>query len=149
MFTDAYLYESRVRVEIELFANRISRLLEQTDCSDLPSGDYDIVLELAPTEDGTSKWCYYFVNHNMHSLFWLHDFDASEMISEVTSISADSPKFSISQIYLLLCVYATLTCRVYRRVCSRVAVLVMVFFRVGMICAVADIMLGCTGRISR
>jgi len=149
MFTDAYLYESRVRIEIELFANCISRLLEHTDSSGLPSGDYDIVLELAPAGDDTNEWCYYIVDHSMRTLFWLHDFDASEMISEVTSISADSPKFSISQIYLLLCVYATLTCRMHRRVCSRVAVLVKVFFGVGMICAVADIMLGCTGRISR
>jgi len=33
---------------------------------------------------------------------WLEDFDATELVSELTSISSDSPKFSISQSYFFL-----------------------------------------------
>jgi len=103
MLTDAYLYESSVRIEIELFANHMTRLQQHADC--LPSGDYDLVLELTPTEDGTNEWCYYFVDHSMRTLFWLEDFDATELVSELTSISSDNPKFSISQSYFfsLMC----------------------------------------------
>ena len=91
------MYEESVWDEIELFVTVMDLLLQDTDRSSLPLGDYDLVLELKPTEDGPNQWHYYFVDHDSRALFWLHDFDATELVAEVTSISSDSPKFSLSQ----------------------------------------------------
>lgn len=50
----------------------------------IPS-DHDLVLELEARDSdvGGYHWCYYFVNHEKRTLFWLHDCDISNDLSEV------------------------------------------------------------------
>jgi hypothetical protein len=54
----------------------------------IPSNNYDLVLDIMPTEDGRVQWSYYYACHETRCLFWLHPYDANHMISEVFCVTS-------------------------------------------------------------
>jgi hypothetical protein len=54
------------------------------DNVELPS-DIELALEVVPAEEGPICG-YYFINHKSRCLFWLDEFDAGEICSEINAV---------------------------------------------------------------
>ncbi|KAH9027055.1 hypothetical protein EDB84DRAFT_1419842 [Lactarius hengduanensis] len=52
----------------------------------IPSKNYDLVLDILPTEDGRVSWSYYYACHETRCLFWLDLYDTTQMISELLGV---------------------------------------------------------------
>jgi hypothetical protein len=61
----------------------------QHDGVAIPSEDYDLTLDIMPTENGETQWSYYYACHETRCLFWLDPYDATQLVSELSG--AKSP----------------------------------------------------------
>ncbi len=98
LFTDTDMHHPPNRREIELFYSHLQEI-QHVEGLELPSTDYDLVLEI--TRNGREvEWSYYYAFHETRCLFWLKKFDASEMVSEVNGVESpahfSTPKTSAS-----------------------------------------------------
>jgi hypothetical protein len=87
IYTDANLYDPEEFLIISESANQILGDLEikaQDDNIELPS-DIELALEIIPTEEGPICG-YYFINHKSRCLFWLEEFDAEGICSEINAV---------------------------------------------------------------
>lgn len=104
LFTDADMYNGQLREEIEDFYLYLGTIIRIENLT-LPSKkNYDLVLDIMPTEDQRIQWSYYFACHEARCLFWLDRYDASSVIHGVESpahVSA-SPSFTILPLYPLI-----------------------------------------------
>lgn len=82
LFTDTDMHNSVLKVEMEEFYECIQKI-KRHGAFEIPSNDYDLVLDIMPTDDGRMQWSYYYACHETRCLFWLHLYDANHMISEV------------------------------------------------------------------
>ena len=74
-----------------------------------PSKHYDLVLYLhEELEGGQMQWLYYYVCHKTRTLFWVHDYNAMDILSEVfwvgspTHVSASPISSSSCRLCLLI-----------------------------------------------
>jgi hypothetical protein len=65
--------------EIENLYSYLQKLLRDKQLTIL-SNDYDLVLDILPTENGDSQWLYYYACHTSRCLFWLDSYDISNII---------------------------------------------------------------------
>ncbi|OCH87222.1 hypothetical protein OBBRIDRAFT_796401 [Obba rivulosa] len=87
IYTDAYLCDSTIACEIDAFVELLDDMMHDERVQ-LPSG-YELVLELESRTPKTGyNWCYYFVNNDKRTLFWLHDFDISDDLKEIKGATA-------------------------------------------------------------
>jgi hypothetical protein len=98
LFTDTDMHHPANRDEIELFYSHLQEI-QHVERLDLPSTDYDLVLDIT-CKGREVEWSYYYAFHEARCLFWLEKFDASEMVSEVTGVESpahfSAPKTSAS-----------------------------------------------------
>ncbi|KAF8260841.1 hypothetical protein EI94DRAFT_872305 [Lactarius quietus] len=87
LFTDTDMHSCSLRKEMEDFYHYLQRIL-QHDEVDIPSKNYDLVLDIMPSEDGKIQWSYYYACHEMRCLFWLDPYDATHMISELFGVKS-------------------------------------------------------------
>ncbi|KAI0067090.1 hypothetical protein BV25DRAFT_1848706 [Artomyces pyxidatus] len=88
IYTDAYLYNSAIRDEIEQFAEYMDAYRELYDIQ-LPSDNCDLVLNICSNDDSSMQWRYYYVDHDEAIIFWVHEYPALSLIS--TAEGASSP----------------------------------------------------------
>jgi len=86
LFTDTDMYNTDLREEMEEFYLCLEKIIRVEKLT-IPSKkkDYDLVLDIMPTEDQTIQWSYYFACHKARCLFWLDKYDASSAIYGVES----------------------------------------------------------------
>ena len=103
LFTDTDMYNTDLREEMEDFYLYLTKIIRDEGLAIPSKKNYDLVLDLARTENQTVQWSYYFACHKARCLFWLDEYDASSEIHGVESpahISA-SPSFTILPLYAL------------------------------------------------
>ncbi len=72
---------------MEEFYSYLQKIL-RVDQLNIPSANYDLVLDVMPTEDNLIQWSYYFACHNTRCLFWLEAYDARYMLSELYGVES-------------------------------------------------------------
>ncbi|KAI0253111.1 hypothetical protein BJV78DRAFT_241690 [Lactifluus subvellereus] len=87
LFTDADMYNSLFREEIEEFYRYLQNIL-RADQLTIPSNNYDLVLHVMPIGPTRKQWSYYYACHETRCLFWLHMYDATDMVSEVYGVNS-------------------------------------------------------------
>jgi hypothetical protein len=96
LFTDTDMYNTDLREEMEMFYLHLDKTIRFENLTVPSKKNYDLVLDIMPTETEKSQWSYYFACHKTRCLFWLDTYDASSEIYGVESpahISA-SPSFT-------------------------------------------------------
>jgi hypothetical protein len=87
LFTDTNMHDPALRHEIEDFYHYLQTILRASQLT-IPSSNYDLVLDIFPTEGGQIQWSYYYSCHDARCLFWLETYDASHMISGLFGVSS-------------------------------------------------------------
>ncbi|KAI0296395.1 hypothetical protein BC826DRAFT_232371 [Russula brevipes] len=87
LFTDTDMLNPELRFEMEDFYDYLQRLLRADDLS-FPSKNYDLVLDIMPTEEGQVQWSYYYACHETRCLFWAETYDASYTTSEIYGVKS-------------------------------------------------------------
>ena len=87
VYTDAYLYEKDIFEEVEKFREAIfGEILSKAN--DMPA-EWELVLDLGDDEGLDERVCfYYFVNCSNRTLFWLHNFDVTQVLSGLNEIKS-------------------------------------------------------------
>ncbi|KAI0250655.1 hypothetical protein BJV78DRAFT_1283075 [Lactifluus subvellereus] len=80
------MHDALLRDEIEEFYQYLQKIL-RADQLTIPSNNYDLVLDIKPTEDDQIQWSYYYACHDNRCLFWLETYDASYML-ELNGVSS-------------------------------------------------------------
>jgi hypothetical protein len=87
IFTDVYMYDLTLGAEVEAFA----LYLERNRTSDLPTNNYDLVLDVIVMENDEIVWAYYYVDHDSRTLFWQDSYECGDSIlSEVHGVKEAS-----------------------------------------------------------
>jgi hypothetical protein len=84
------MHDHVFRDEVEEFYNYLQQVIRSDQLS-IPSGNYDLVLDITVTNDESEKqisWSYYYACHETRCLFWLETYDASYMISELFGVKS-------------------------------------------------------------
>jgi len=103
LFTDTDMYNADLREEMEEFYLYLERTIRVEKLT-IPSKNYDLVLDIKPTETQTIQWSYYFACHKARCLFWLDQYDASSEMYGVESpahVSASPPFTNLSRYSLI------------------------------------------------
>ena len=98
------MYNADLREEMEEFYLYLEMTIRDEKLT-IPSKDYDLVLDITPTEIQRIHWSYYFACHKARCLFWLDQYDASSDINGVESpahVSALPPFFTNLSRYSLI-----------------------------------------------
>ncbi|KIJ66581.1 hypothetical protein HYDPIDRAFT_38905 [Hydnomerulius pinastri MD-312] len=88
IFTDADIRRTRMSKTIENCSKRLISIAAKKGIS-LPNDNIEIALELKTGKDRTTKTkrcMYYLVDKNKRLLFWLHDFDPTDMYGNVKGV---------------------------------------------------------------
>jgi hypothetical protein len=96
-----------LREEMEEFYHYLQKIL-QHDEVDISSTNYDLALDIMLSEDGRIQWSYYYACHETRCLFWLDNYDATHMISELFGVKSPA-HVSASHIPSSLCYLFPLT----------------------------------------
>jgi hypothetical protein len=97
LFTDTDMYNTDLREEMEVFHLYLEKIILDEKLT-IPSKNYDLVLDISPTENQKIQWSYYFACHKTRCLFWLDTYDASSAIYGVESpahVSASPPSTNL------------------------------------------------------
>ncbi|KAH9026213.1 hypothetical protein EDB85DRAFT_2175857, partial [Lactarius pseudohatsudake] len=87
LFTDTDMHDPILRDEMDDFYHYLQRILGQEEVV-IPSQDYDLTLDIMPSEDGRIQWSYYYACHETRCLFWLDTYEATHMISELFGVTS-------------------------------------------------------------
>ncbi|KAI9438578.1 hypothetical protein H4582DRAFT_2098566, partial [Lactarius indigo] len=87
LFTETNMHNLYLKEEMEEFYDYLQRIIRHEELI-IPSNNYDLVLDIMPTEDGRVQWSYYYACHETRCLFWLDAYDADHMISEVFYVTS-------------------------------------------------------------
>ncbi|KAN0108996.1 hypothetical protein V8E52_009779 [Russula decolorans] len=85
LFTDTDMYNTDLREEMEMFYLHLDKTIRFENLTVPSKKNYDLVLDIMPTETEKSQWSYYFACHKTRCLFWLDTYDASSEIYGVES----------------------------------------------------------------
>ncbi|KAH8987810.1 hypothetical protein EDB92DRAFT_2014060 [Lactarius akahatsu] len=87
LFTDTDMHNSELKEEMEVFYHYLQWIIRHEELI-IPSNNYDLVLDIMPTEFGRIQWSYYYACHETRCLFWLDVCEANHMISEVFHVTS-------------------------------------------------------------
>jgi hypothetical protein len=115
LFTDTYMYNTGLREEMEEFYLYLEKIIRVENLT-IPSKkkNYDLVLDIMPTENQTVQWSYYFACHKARCLFWLDKYDASSGIYGVESPAHVSASPSFPNLLLYPLIHASVQSIVWR-----------------------------------
>ena len=92
------MYDPTLSKEIQAFAI----YLERTRTIPLPTKNYDLVLDVIIMGKDEIVWAYYYIDHDLKTLFWQDTYDCGEsLLSEVRGVkeaSHVSTYFSVRQL---------------------------------------------------
>ena len=78
IYTGAYLCDEQISSQIDQFQTYLFLYIKENDIY-IPD-DSELVLEISHE---THSWCYYFIDHASHSLFWVHECDMTHQTGEL------------------------------------------------------------------
>ena len=133
MFTDTDMHNKVLRDEIEDFYNYLQRFIHSEQLS-FPSKNYDLVVDIMVTEDDQISWSYYYACHEARCLFWLEQYDASYMISELFGVKSPA---HVSALHLSCLEFPTISTNVGNRASFGISLLVSLPSPAGLISAVS------------
>ena len=81
------MHERKLKKEMEEFYSYLQETV-RTDGLTIPSKDYDLVLDLMPNENKEMQWSYYYACHDTRCLFWLEEYDMTDVTSEVDGVES-------------------------------------------------------------
>ncbi|KAF9646879.1 hypothetical protein BDM02DRAFT_3188424 [Thelephora ganbajun] len=85
VYTDAYLYDKEILGEVEKFRDAI---FGQVKADHMPV-EWELVLDLGDEKEPNECVCYYyFVNRANRTLFWLHQFDPTPLLSGLRRVKS-------------------------------------------------------------
>ncbi|KAH9003371.1 hypothetical protein EDB86DRAFT_2891724 [Lactarius hatsudake] len=87
LFTDTDMHNFELKEEMEAFYQYLQWIIRHEELI-IPSNNYDLVLDIMPTEFGQIQWSYYYACHETRCIFWLDVYDANHMISEVFYVTS-------------------------------------------------------------
>ncbi|KAI0301654.1 hypothetical protein B0F90DRAFT_1936389 [Multifurca ochricompacta] len=87
LFTDTDMHDPTLREEMEDFHDYLQKII-RVERLTIPSKNWDLVLDIMPTEDGEIQWSYYYACHETRCLFWLEPYDATYMVSELFGVKS-------------------------------------------------------------
>jgi len=64
------------------------QLIRRIERLTIPSGDYDLVLDIMPTKDRKVLWSYYYACHETRCLFWLEQYDGDHLTFELDGVGS-------------------------------------------------------------
>ena len=62
--------------------------IERLELLVIPSKQYDMVLDITRNEDNKTQWSYYYACHDTRCLFWLDQYDATFITSELDGVGS-------------------------------------------------------------
>jgi hypothetical protein len=86
IFTDTDMHDPFFRDEIEEFYQYLQKML-RVDQLKILSNNYDLVLDIVPI-GGRIQWSYYYAHHGTRCLFWLQNYDATNVLSELWGVNS-------------------------------------------------------------
>ena len=81
------MHNPQLREEMEDFYHYLEKIVRH-DRVNIPSANYDLALDIMPSDEGRILWSYYFACHETRCLFWLDTYDATHMISELFGVKS-------------------------------------------------------------
>ena len=87
LFTDTDMHDPVLREEMEDFYHYLQRILQHEGLV-IPSKNYDLALDIMPSDDGRIQWSYYYACHDTRCLFWLDPYDATHMIAKLFGVKS-------------------------------------------------------------
>ena len=99
LFTDADMHDPLPREEVEDFYSHL-KTIERVERLTIPSENYDMVLDITLSQDNDIQWSYYYACHDTRCLFWLDEYDAAHIASEVDGVESPA-HLSASQAFTI------------------------------------------------
>ena len=87
LFTDTDMHDPLLREDMEDFYHYLQDILH-ADRLEIPSNNYDLVLDIMPNEDEKIQWSYYYACHDTRCLFWLGTYNATDMLYELDGVKS-------------------------------------------------------------
>ena len=81
------MHNPLLKEEMEDFYLYLEKIVRH-DRVDMPSTNYDLALDIMPSDDGGIQWSYYYACHETRCLFWLDTYDATHMICELFGVKS-------------------------------------------------------------
>jgi len=81
------MHERKSQEEMEKFYSYLQETM-RSDGLKIPSTNYDLVLDLMPNENEEMQWSYYYACHDTRCLFWLDEYDMTDVGSEVDGVES-------------------------------------------------------------
>src|SRR5579863_9006131 len=106
MFTDTDMHDPLSREEMEDFYSYLKET-ERFENLTIPSKNYDMVLDITLHGDKEIQWSYYYAYHDTRCLFWLDEYDATYIASELDGVESPahlgaSQAFTICALFSLI-----------------------------------------------
>jgi len=92
------------RKEMEDFYSYLKKI-ERVERLNIPSKNYDMVLDITRNEDNKTQWSYYYACHDTRCLFWLDEYDPTFITSELDGVESPA-HFSASQAFTICVLFS-------------------------------------------
>jgi len=99
LFTDTDMHDPLPREEMEDFYSYLKGI-ERVERLTIPSKNYDMVLDITLSQDNGIQWSYYYACHDTRCLFWLDEYDAAYIASELDGVGSPA-HLSASQAFTI------------------------------------------------
>jgi hypothetical protein len=109
LFTDTDMFNPKLRKEMEDFYILLQRILACSRVGIL-SNNYNLTLDITPTNDGRITWSYYYTCFETRCLSWLHPYDTSHIASGLTGIRSPA-HISVLQTSSAICYLSLIGCQ--------------------------------------
>jgi hypothetical protein len=80
------MYNPILREEVYKSVEALATRLQYSGIT-FPTANYDLVLDIIETEDGTTHRQYYFVDHDNKTMFWLDLYDMGDLLSDIRGVT--------------------------------------------------------------
>ncbi|KAF9234466.1 hypothetical protein BU15DRAFT_65711 [Melanogaster broomeanus] len=89
VFTDVELSQPRNLEDVEECIDLLRDKAREIGVLTSTPRQFQLVIQLIET-DGFRQWCYYFVNHGCNVVFWVHDYNATNLLADLQGVVMDS-----------------------------------------------------------
>lgn len=79
------MYDPILREEVYKSVEVLATRLQYSGIT-FPTANYDLVLDIVKTEDGTTHRQYYFVDHDTKTMFWLDLYDMRYLLDGIRGV---------------------------------------------------------------
>jgi hypothetical protein len=105
------MFNETLKEEMEDFYFYLQKIVRVDDLN--LSKNCDLVLDIMPNENNEIQWSYYYACHDTRCLFWLDDYDAKFMTSELDGV--ESPAHLSASHHSAICaLFSLIRCAEHR-----------------------------------